>query len=428
MTNQPRNVTLQHKHFITLAALAAIATYGSPVFAGGSPWLPPPNGGSITVSYVAQNATKFYRSTVKSPTPGGGNDLSQKTVWVDGTYGLSDAVALDFRLGGARSSFATGPGLPPSKESITGLADINVGLVWRAVDEVVSSGPSLAFRAALIRAGSYETGYINSLGDGGNGFEVSALIGKFIADRFAVSGEFGYRNRTSGDHDIPANLFARLLAGVIVGNGVGLSLNYEMEDATSGLEIGGPGFSPSRFPELQEDIHLVGPTVSFAVSDQTNIGVSYAKVVHGRNTAASNVFSVFFRLLVQLIQADPQVPSSLVANSVSPSVPGRTGISDEASYAAFLTFSSQSADSAMRSSGLPQPGWTVMAAHSELSPARPAPSNPVNEVPEGTCAPFSRLRRHLRAGSSSNRIRNPQLPGSSSDAGPAPCRRSVPGA
>ena len=213
---------------------------------------------------------------------------------MEGTYGLADSLALDFRVGGAESSFATGPGLPPSKESITGLADINVGLVWRAFDEVVSSGPSIAFRAALIKSGSCETGYINSLGDGGNGVEVSAMVGKFITDRFALSGELGYRNRSSDDHDIPANLFARLAAGLIVGDRVGLTLNYEMENATSGLEIGGPGFSPSRFPEVEEDLHLLGPTVSIAVSDRASIGASYAKVISGRNTAASNVFSVAF--------------------------------------------------------------------------------------------------------------------------------------
>lgn len=281
---------MQRKHLLILAAVAAVAIHGSPAFAGGSPWLPAPGGGSLTVSYVYQNATEYYRTT-KRPTPGG-HDLSQKTVWVEGTYGLNDALALDFRFGGAQSSFATGPGLPPSQASISGLADINAGVVWRAVDEIVSNGPSIAFRAGVIVAGSYETGYINSLGDGGNGFEVSALIGKYLDNGFALSGEFGYRTRTSGDHDIPPNLFARLAAGVVVGSRLGLAFNYQMEDSTSGLEIGGPGFSPTVFPEVQEDFHIVGPSVSIAVSDRANIGASYGRVIAGRNTAASNIIGV----------------------------------------------------------------------------------------------------------------------------------------
>ena len=96
----------------------------------------------------------------------------------------------------------------------------------------------------------------------------------------------------SGDHDIPPNLFARLAAGVVVGSRVGVSFNYQMEDSTSGLEIGGPGFSPMVFPELQEDFHIVGPSVSIAVSDRANIGASYGRVIAGRNTAVSNVIGV----------------------------------------------------------------------------------------------------------------------------------------
>ena len=245
------------------------------------------------MSYLSQSATEFYRSTTKSPTPGGGLELAQDTFWIDGNYGLADAVALDYRVGQASSSFATGPGLPPSQANISGLADLNLGVVWRVVDEIVNpSAPSVAFRAALIKAGNYDTGYINSLGDGGDGVEVSAIIGKFITDRIALSGEVGYRSRSSSEHDIPESVFARFLAGVIVGDRLGLSLSYEIDNSRSGIEIGGPGFSPSRFPDLQEDIHLVGPTVSYTVSDRISIGGAFAKVVDGRNTAASDVWSI----------------------------------------------------------------------------------------------------------------------------------------
>lgn len=286
---------MNHKHCMTWVSATAVALCAPPAWAAGSPWLPAPGGGSVAVSYVSQSATEFYRSTTKRPTPGGGADLTQKTFWVDGTYGLSDAVALDFRVGQARSSFITGAGLPPSLERISGLADINVGVVWRVVDEIVRpSAPSVAFRAALIKAGDYETGYINSLGDGGDGVEVSAIVGKYLTDRVAVSGELGYRSRDSSEHDIPESVFARFLAGVVIGGRFALSLNYEIDDSRSGLEIGGPGFSPSRFPELQEDIHILGPTLSYSVSERFGFGASYAQVVNGRNTAASDVLSVSF--------------------------------------------------------------------------------------------------------------------------------------
>lgn len=286
---------MNSKHHLAWIGFTAIAICASSALAAGSPWLPPPGGGSLAVSYVTQSATEFYRSTARRPTPGGGLELAQDTLWIEGSYGLADAWAVDFRVGQASSSFATGPGLPPSQASISGLADYNLGVVWRVVDEIVRpAAPSVAFRAAAIKAGDYETGYINSLGDGGDGLEFSVIVGKFFSDRFALSGEVGQRSRNSNTHEIPDSVFARFLAGVIVGDRLSLSLSYEIDDSKSGIEIGGPGFSPSRFPELQEDIQLAGATVSYTISDRVSVGGSFAKVVDGRNTAASDVRSISF--------------------------------------------------------------------------------------------------------------------------------------
>ena len=273
------------------AATAAIAFAAPPLAAEGSPWLPAPGAGSITVSYVSQEATEFYRAARKGPTPAGGHELGQQTLWVTGTYGLSDSLALDFRVGGAESSFMAGPSAPlPPQENLSGLQDVNAGLVWRFKDEVTSSGPSVALRAAAIIGGSYKTGYISSLGDGGDGGEVSLLIGKYVGERGALSAEVGYRYRNS---NIPADTFMNLSAGVLVGNRVGLNVGYHMVDAeSSGLDIGVPPFSPARFPELQEDIELFLGTISIGLTDTTNLGISYGSVVGGRNTAVSDVVGV----------------------------------------------------------------------------------------------------------------------------------------
>lgn len=280
------------KIFSRMIVLAAAAVSAPLALAAGSPWLPAPQGGNVAVSYVDQSATEFFRQESKVPTPGGGHELAQQTVWVTGTWGISDAVALDFQLGRADSSYAVGPGLPPAKADVSDMTDINVGLTWRVVDEIVNpSMPSIALRAGLIRAGNYETGLINSIGDGGDGFELSAMAGKFLGDRFAVSGEIGYRDRDSDSHDIPANWFYRFRAGVFLSNQVSLSLNYDIEDATEGLNIGVPPFSPARFPDLEEDIHLLGPAINFVVSDEVSITGSWAQVIDGRNTAVSDVYS-----------------------------------------------------------------------------------------------------------------------------------------
>ncbi len=271
--------------------LLAAAPSAAPVLGQASPWLPAPGAGDITVSYVSQEATEFYRQTEKRPTPGGGNDLEQQTLWVTGSYGLSDAWALDLRVGTAESTFPAGPMAPfPPKENLSGLVDLSAGIVWRMTDELTGSGATTALRGGVIIAGDYTTGYISSLGDGGDGAELSVIVGKLVGDRVAVSGELGYRHRNS---NVPADTFLNLSAGVAMGAGSGLSLDYRMVDAeSSGLDIGVPPFTPARFPELEEDIQLLIGTLSFSLTDTTNLGVSYGAVLDGRNTAASDVVSV----------------------------------------------------------------------------------------------------------------------------------------
>lgn len=271
-----------------------ITAMGSSAFADGvSPWLPAPGAGFVNLSYVSQNANEFYRSDRIVPTPGPnpGQNLGQHTVWLNGMYGWSDAIAIDVRVGLARSYFA--PPIPPTggRDNYTGVTDTNIGVTWRVVDELLCpSLPSIALRGGAIIEGSYTPGFINSIGDGASGLEVSALAGKYFADMFAVSGELGYRVR---DEDVPSDLFFNVSGGLLFEN-IGLGVNYKLVDAQSGLQIGGAGFSPVTrvFPRLEEDIQFLSGTVSLNVSDQTNIGITYGEVIDGRNTSKSKVFSV----------------------------------------------------------------------------------------------------------------------------------------
>ena len=101
--------------------------------------------------------------------------------------------------------------------------------------------PSIALRGGAIIEGSYTPGWINSIGDGASGLEISALAGKYLADWLAVSGEVGYRDRDEG---VPADLFVNLSGGVLFEN-IGLGINYKLVDAQSGLQI---GVSPDSVP------------------------------------------------------------------------------------------------------------------------------------------------------------------------------------
>lgn len=272
---------------IAISAVMAVFSYLPFANAGNSAWLPAPGGGSVSLSLIYQNAEEFYRGSEKVPGPLAEDDLTQKTAMVQIKYGLLDSVALDLAVGGSEAS-KPGAG-PKESDDESGLTDINVGVTVRVVDEAVTQGPSIAFRVGGIKSGSYDTGYINSIGDGGNGFEVSGIVGKFLSDNFAVSGELGYRMR---NEDIPDAIFANVTGSLIFADMFGLSVNYTMENSTGGIDIGSEGFEPSRFPETEEDTHTLGSTLTFLVGGGASISGSYARVIDGRNTGEYNIFAV----------------------------------------------------------------------------------------------------------------------------------------
>ena len=160
-------------------------------------------------------------------------------------------------------------------------------------------------RVGAIIPGSYDTGYINSLGDGGAGVETSLIIGKF-GDAAGVSAEIGYRYRTSTEVntqavgggasggekvDIPSDVFLNLGLFIPAGDTVTVGADYRMVNALSGIDLGGPGFSPSRFPALEEDAHIVGGRLVADVTDNVSLNGFVGRVVAGRNTAASLLIS-----------------------------------------------------------------------------------------------------------------------------------------
>ena len=291
--------------FLLLTGLALLAGLSpQPAAAQGTPWIAEPATGSVSVTFANQNATSFFRgdTEVRGPLEATDAHLRQNTLWFGVNYAFTDAVALDVRSAWAGSFVPGAVGPAGGEESYSGLGDSNIGITWRVVDEYTTDAPSIAIRAALIAAGNYDTGYINSLGDGGHGVEVSALIGKFWRHA-GFSGEIGFRGRGStdvntgavggamgGDVDIPNDVFVNLAAFFPVNHVITIGADYQTVNALDGIDIGGPGFSPSRFPALQEDIHVVGGRLLANVTDMVSLNFYGGQVVAGRNTAKSRVF------------------------------------------------------------------------------------------------------------------------------------------
>lgn len=294
---------------IVVAAAVVVAVTSLSVdraSAQGTPWIAEPGTGTVSLTYANQNASEFFRQTTKVKGPlDPDKSLAQNTMWFGVNYAITDAVALDVQSAWARS-FVTGAAGPAGgQESYSGLYDSNIAFTFRLVDELISNAPSVAVRVGGILAGAYDTGYINSLGDGGNGLETSLIIGRF-ADAAGFSAEVGFRMRgstevnrqavggagaTTGETiDIPNDMFLNLGLFIPAGSVVTLGVDYRMVNGLSGIDIGGTGFSPSRFPGLQEDAHIVGGRLLANVTDTVNLNVFFGQVLAGRNTAASRIF------------------------------------------------------------------------------------------------------------------------------------------
>ncbi len=281
-----------------LAPLVAGAAVSLPTFAG-TVWLPTPESGALMASYVSQSADNMWVGE-DGPRPIPFRGLDQDTVQLDATYGLSDALALDASLGRSEVSPKNGGPIPLTTD---GLMDLNVGVTWRIVDELVTDTPSFAVRFGAIMAGNYDAGGAGpaevmgdpsrvgagptAIGDGSDGFELSGIVGKVIASSLALSGELGTRNRGSG---VPRETFMNLDAQWIAGQYLVLSARYYLQSSAGDLDIGpppGPGAHGTywrRFPHVAEDISRIslGATVNFG---GMSVGLDWFNVLDGRNTA-----------------------------------------------------------------------------------------------------------------------------------------------
>lgn len=264
------------KKKIVVAVLMALPVLA---VADGSPWLPVPGSTQLSVGYVNQTGDEFYLVTEKTPLP---EDLKQDTYSIGVQYGLADAIAIDAQLNYVRVSF--GP------ESESALGDSSIGVNWRAYDEFEHAmAPTVTLRAAALIAGNYEVGKIDAIGDDASGVELSVLAGKYLTPKFTIAGDLGYRYRSG---DVPNDIWFGANVGYSLASFVSVSAGYTATRSQGDLDIGGPGFSPDRFPDVVEDRDLIKVGASFTVAPRTSLNINYGSVVSGRNTTIANLWGI----------------------------------------------------------------------------------------------------------------------------------------
>ncbi len=265
---------------LTLAAGLALA---APAALAATPWLPAPGALHGSVSYVHQSAEEFFLGDEETDLP---DDLELNSLVVDLFYGLRDDLMFYAQLGAAESTF------DPAGENDRGVSDTRLGVAWRLLDEFASPDIrlySVTVRGAAIVEGNYETGRIDAIGDGGSGFEFSVSGGHLPIPSLALSAELGYRTRRD---DVPEDVFINLDAGWVLAPRLSLALNYQFNDSDGELDIGGPGFTPARFPQVEEDRSQLTGSVSWAASRRLSVRFFLGEVLDGRNTPKSELYGL----------------------------------------------------------------------------------------------------------------------------------------
>lgn len=244
-----------------------------------SVWLPAPGAGTVSVSYLSQDADRFYIGSSLLSLPFGTIKLNTTTLAAQ--YALADGIAIDAKLPYARRTSGLG--------SDSGVADVKVGVTWRFVDEFERrSAPSIAVRLGAIIAGNYQTQRPDSIGDGASGFEASVLIGRYLSTSVALRGELGIRDRNNG---VPNETFISVGADWRITPALVASAGFTDTRASGNLDIGGPGFTPARFQQVAEKRSVANVGLSYAVTPKVSISGNIGKVTSGRNTSKSDLYS-----------------------------------------------------------------------------------------------------------------------------------------
>lgn len=268
-----------------LFSTIAFAAFAPSAFANDiSPYTPTEGGGEAEISYTRQEANLFNPGDAQAPLP---RKLSQDNVLLSVSYGISQRLAADVKIGYAKTSFLTDPMLAPDG-GLSGLNDIFVGLRYKALDEADGAPITATLGVAGIIDGGYTTGALPAIGDGGSGGQVALALGRNIGP-FSFSGDIGYRTRSN---NIPDEIFGAINASISPTSGISLYGGLSFVDSTSGIDIGGPGFSPARFPEVEEDYKIWSLGAAASLSDRISANVGYGQKFDGRNTARSEFFRV----------------------------------------------------------------------------------------------------------------------------------------
>lgn len=280
---------------LSLSPLLLVASATS-VFAQ-SAYLPAAGALQVGALQSYQRTRDFYalgdvRFTLPDP-------LEQHTTRVDLGYGLTDSWALDASFGWStvhyKESATLAPGLfllKDVKQRRSGLIDTRLGLSHTLVDEFASlseTTPTVTARVGAIIPGTYDTGFINAVGDGAAGVEAGLLAAKtFVSTGSAIFGDLTWRGYAE---NVPDAIEASIGVSQQIRTAV-FTIGLRHLESLGGPDILGPGFtSIASFSDVKEINTSLELGLSIPVGPVT-AGLGYAQTMAGENTPKKSVYAL----------------------------------------------------------------------------------------------------------------------------------------
>ncbi len=246
-------------------------------------WLAEQGTLSVAPVVVYETFDTFYRGKEEADYPPGRYKQATALAAID--YTVLDGLSLDLTIG-----YVNGFGDPEPNNG--GLYDTTLGVTVELLDEFEWDSafvPTTTLRVGGIIAGTYDADgavFPGIPGDKASGFEAELAAGKILPWDFGVTGALGIRARTK---NVPIDWHVRLSTFKSFGDWVTVSVAYDQWLSVSGLDIGGPGFTPDRFRELREDVGNIEVGLGGRLPWNLDWSVYYARTLMGRNTGIKDI-------------------------------------------------------------------------------------------------------------------------------------------
>lgn len=265
---------------LTCGLVAALLCLALPASAN-SPWPLEKGALDLTPFVIYETFDEFYKAEARTDFPPG--RYKQIVAGISLEYGVFDDLTVDLTL-----AYVRGFGDVPVND---GLYDTHLGLRYRILDEFESEHewmPTLSFRFGGIIAGSYEVeGLFPGIpGDKASGIEGEFLMGKLLPHGVGIITALGLRAR---ELSVPLEWHFRIGAFKTFFDSVVVSAAFDQWRATSGIDIGGPGFTPDRFRELKEITQNIEVAIAYTDRGGRYYSSYYTRTVGGRNTGIKNI-------------------------------------------------------------------------------------------------------------------------------------------